>query len=1098
MGALDSVLGGGHKQGGGAFGAVLGGSGAPPGDVSALEAQAEAAGTPDIPQESPGLFRRTIDLLSRGNYAVAGFVDEALQGHTPLAQATRAGRELFSGVGGIKGEKRAFGEVLERAGVPELGSIQLEARDNPLSGLNKVLPPSLTPRYVQSLLSMKAPEATVTGRGAIGFGLDVLTDPLNLVSFGEEAAARKLLVSGAERTLSKAGTRELAAQVVKRLPRTAEGAIDLAKAPLTTQKIAVRAARSEAAKMTLDIFRDDVARDLISQGIKPGSRIHAAVQSAVDSQVAERIAAAAATDPSLLDQGGMKLLGHTVPGTPAVATMASGVSAKAIEAIGKTKYGASALEGARLARQTVEGLFNRDVLGKEIPGYLTEKQRFYDHQALLDATLKERARASDMMLLRDPKRFKDIADRFEARGPAALTGNEQKAMAAFDSIMVDIANGEISRGLLSKDARREWYFAHFYENPPEEIAKVVAAYRPTRMNGANIGRHAEERAFPTLKEAVRWTTEKHAIDPSIPILRPIYDPFQVIGKRIETHSQAVAFHDFYDAIASKYGSKLAFSPQDYYDLTKGTGYIPPHEYKLISDRLALGRDHPRYLQGLTANGRAEFLRQRVARVASRDELFRVIDRYHGNLGDFPKQVALLGTPSADGSAYMRLTGVPALAEYDLPGSIAQDLSKLANYKQTAEWVLAARPLLNGYDRINNLFKSGVTWLFPAFHFRNAYTNVAQAFADIGVSAINPLLHRDTVALLAGRGGALKTWAGQVIPYDDIRKLMDEYQIKVSGRQALEFTGDTGIRRGIADKAAFAAGGIETEARAQLFMSHLRRGLPPEQAAARVKSVLFDYANLSEFEKRVMRRAIPFYTWTRKNIALQVDNLIHRPGLTALQVKPFRGRDAENGEMTSWEGEALKLRLDRDGRNVTVLTGIDLPIKDLDRIWSGSLSQTVRQNLGMLAPALKTPVELAAGKSFFTNREFSRQESASVGAVVSRMPKPVQQWIGYKLTHDAAGRAHHTFDGERFYLLFQSWAASRLVSTSDRQFKTLANDPSVGPLLLDTLTGLRYKTLNLDDEQAKRLKERQRQLEENLVRWGEMRSFERRYAPRATP
>ena len=50
----------------------------------------------------------------------------------------------------------------------------------------------------------------------------------------------------------------------------------------------------------------------------------------------------------------------------------------------------------------------------------------------------------------------------------------------------------------------------------------------------------------------------------------------------------------------------------------------------------------------------------------------------------------------------------------------------------------------------------------------------------------------------------------------------------------------------------------------------------DQAAIHVKKHLFDYDNLSKFEKEFMRRGIPFYTWTRKNLALQLQTLSTKP------------------------------------------------------------------------------------------------------------------------------------------------------------------------------------------------------------------------------
>jgi hypothetical protein len=220
-------------------------------------------------------------------------------------------------------------------------------------------------------------------------------------------------------------------------------------------------------------------------------------------------------------------------------------------------------------------------------------------------------------------------------------------------------------------------------------------------------------------------------------------------------------------------------------------------------------------------------------------------------------------------------------------------------------------------------------------------------------------------------------------------------------------------------------------------------------------------------------------------------------MVAAEVKPFRGREEENGQMTSWEGEALKLRLNSDGKTVRVLSGVDLPIRNLDLIWRGSMRETARGALGMLSPILKAPIEVAAGSSLFTGKDMKRQESTLVGQAIEALdpPQPIKDWLGYVKDYDPAGRPRYSFDGEKFYILFQSYAVSRLVSTTDRQFRTYRDDPVWGPVILDIFTGLRHKNLNLDEEKGRRTTERIRDLNESLVRRGVRREFTRVYEPK---
>jgi hypothetical protein len=155
-------------------------------------------------------------------------------------------------------------------------------------------------------------------------------------------------------------------------------------------------------------------------------------------------------------------------------------------------------------------------------------------------------------------------------------------------------------------------------------------------------------------------------------------------------------------------------------------------------------------------------------------------------------------------------------------------------------------------------------------------------------------------------------------------------------------------------------------------------------------------------------------------------------------------------------------------------------------------------VGMLTPFLKVPIEVGANKSFFTGNEFDRKNAHTAGVIVEQMPKSVQQWMGYKKEFDKVGRPQYTFDAQRYYLLAESYVASRFLSTSDRQWRQYLStaDGNAFQSLLDITTGFRYQNMNMDEEMAKKAAERKRDLERTLVRWGERKSFERIYKPKA--
>ena len=70
--------------------------------------------------------------------------------------------------------------------------------------------------------------------------------------------------------------------------------------------------------------------------------------------------------------------------------------------------------------------------------------------------------------------------------------------------------------------------------------------------------------------------------------------------------------------------------------------------------------------------------------------------------------------------------------------------------------------------------------------------------------------------------------------------------------------------------------IETNARMAHYLGKIDQGLSPEGAMLSVKKHLFDYSDLTRFERNVMRRVMPFYTFMRFNTPLQFQNFVLQP------------------------------------------------------------------------------------------------------------------------------------------------------------------------------------------------------------------------------
>jgi hypothetical protein len=70
-------------------------------------------------------------------------------------------------------------------------------------------------------------------------------------------------------------------------------------------------------------------------------------------------------------------------------------------------------------------------------------------------------------------------------------------------------------------------------------------------------------------------------------------------------------------------------------------------------------------------------------------------------------------------------------------------------------------------------------------------------------------------------------------------------------------------------------GVETYVRGTMAFDSLKRGDSPSMAFDRVMKFHFDYSDLAEWEKK-LKRVVPFYVWTRRNIPLMLEQMYADP------------------------------------------------------------------------------------------------------------------------------------------------------------------------------------------------------------------------------
>ena len=336
-----------------------------------------------------------------------------------------------------------------------------------------------------------------------------------------------------------------------------------------------------------------------------------------------------------------------------------------------------------------------------------------------------------------------------------------------------------------------------------------------------------------------------------------------------------------------------------------------------------------------------------------------------------------------------------------PGIIAH-INRVAN-KQID---VGMQALTNVFDKFNQAWKPLVTGLRPEYYIRNALGGSMNNFLSLGMRAFNPITQIDARHVLSKSGKV--TINGNVFDSKDIYDLATRNGA-LSGTHAAEYS-DTAIQAAmkkagiapapamsnvnpktvgqvasnLAEGAKKAYGTVQNTARkgnmvveGQLRMSNfignlelaMEKGLPAEQAgkwaAEQTRKFQFDYNDISNAERTVIRRIMPFYTWMRKNMPLQAEQFLNNPGKYTWYTKWQRNAQEIDGTDTSalpeYMQNSMALQIPGLGTKdkASFLTA-NLPMQDLN-----NLSEMGKTVMTGLSPIMKAPMELYNNKNLLT-------------------------------------------------------------------------------------------------------------------------------------
>ena len=324
------------------------------------------------------------------------------------------------------------------------------------------------------------------------------------------------------------------------------------------------------------------------------------------------------------------------------------------------------------------------------------------------------------------------------------------------------------------------------------------------------------------------------------------------------------------------------------------------------------------------------------------------------------------------------------------------------------------PLAKVWDGINNTFKKFST-LTPGFHIRNMVGNSVNMVMSGMPSAQLPVYWKkahslwnraDDLVRKAVDGTLTAAEAKDFAILEDFYKagFADNVFKKVQGLDTIKET------KGLLSKASqIGVKGnevVDRYNRLALLMyakenSKYVQKLGKSNAIDAVRFALFDPSNMSAFEQNVMKRIMPFYTFTKQNLMFQAENLLKNTPKYNRLYKFMRDAYADVGEDSYYDyqknGMQIPLPITDDEGNQLFLKA-NLPISDLGEWLENPLQRTVSAT----APAMKLPYEMVTGVNTFTGEpNYYKTGENFANALGITLPKGVS---------DAASTAEHILTG----------------------------------------------------------------------------------------
>ena len=192
-----------------------------------------------------------------------------------------------------------------------------------------------------------------------------------------------------------------------------------------------------------------------------------------------------------------------------------------------------------------------------------------------------------------------------------------------------------------------------------------------------------------------------------------------------------------------------------------------------------------------------------------------------------------------------------------------------------------------------------------------------------------------------------------------------------------------------------------------WMNFIDDGMDAQSAALRTMTAMPDLSDLTRFEKGTMRRLIPFWSWMRKNGALQIFHFLPRkPAYANLMPKlkefaeGFRGKDNVPEELRAeWMREQMAWQVAGTAEEGTAfLPSTWFPFEEAYAAGTMAVQpgEGLRRLYTGMRPELRFGAELATGYSAFRKQEYPLGSDITTGQLAKAVPKAIMGKSGTQM------------------------------------------------------------------------------------------------------